>query len=385
MPDLAEAHAGLGNALGDRNRLDEALSCQRRALALQPDSAEAHHNLGTSLADLGRLDEAVECYRRAIELRPDFADAHYNLSIALLLDGEFPRGWDEGEWRWRRRDKTQEKLRSFAQPLWSGEQQAPRTILVWCEQGLGDSIHFVRYVPELVKRGWRVILEAPTGLRRLFATVEGVTLVERGDPLPHFDTHCPLLSLPRAFGTTLATIPAAVPYLGAGAEGVATWRDRLGDDGSRPRVGLAWAGNPAFIRDAARSPRLDVMMPLLEVPGIRFFGLQMGDGRRDLSGRAMPPGFTDLGPEITDFADTAAILANLDLIVTSDTAVAHLAGALGRPVWVALKAVPDWRWLRERDDSPWYPSMRLFRQPRPGDWRPVVEALGRELAVFARR
>ncbi len=388
-PDLAEAHAGLGVALAEMGRLEEAVACQRRALALKPDDVDALHNLGTSLMGLDQLSEAIENCHQAIGLKPDFADCHFNLGMAYLFDEDFTRGWEEYEWRLKRQGEVPGRFSNLPQHMWSGDRGDGRTILLWTEQGAGDSIQFVRYIQEVLKLGWNVILEAPSDLKALFNGIEGVSLVDQGGGLPHFDVHCPLLSLPRIFGTVLETIPAGVPYLAAEEDCVAVWRERLrqeefghGEAGVVPRIGLVWAGNPAFRHDAARSPRLGAIAPLLAVKGVEFFGLQMGDGRRDLADYAMPPSFTDLASHITDFADTAAIIANLDLVITSDTSVAHLAGALGKPVWVMLQAVPDWRWLRDRDDSPWYPSMRLFRQAQRGDWLSVMDAVIRELKLF---
>jgi len=412
-PDHADLYANLGNALTEERKADEAVAVLRRGTALRPDHTGARFNLGiarqeqgdlraaaglfrsvvalypdhsdahTRLAGAlkaqGRLDEAVAVYDTMITLRPDDADARWNRSLTLLLGGDFARGWEDYEWRWLTREKGGER-HAFTQPLWSGEDLGGRTILLHAEQGLGDTIQFVRYVPAVVRRGGRVLLRVPAVLTRLLGAMPGVTLLTRGDPVPEFDVHCPLLSLPRAFGTTLETIPAEVPYLFPDPALVVAWRRRLQPYGGL-RVGIVWAGNPAFAEDRARSPGVEPFRRLFAVDNVHIFALQKGAGRTAL--RAAGAQVTDLGGDIGDFADTAAIMANLDLVVSSCTAPIHLAGALGIPGWLALKAVPDWRWLMGRDDSPWYPTLRLFRQTVPGDWDGVFARIAAELADAA--
>lgn len=392
QPSHAEALSTLGNLLRQLDRLASSILAQRNAILFRPACAEALNNLGNSLHDLGRLDEAVTTYGRALASRPDFTDAHWNRALSRLLGGDFSRGWDDYEWRLRQ-EGFQAPGGPFPQPLWRGEEPARGTLLVHAEQGFGDTIQFIRYVPAAVARGWRVAVEAPRPLLRLLGSLpvpEGrVTLVAKGDPLPPFDAHCPLLSLPRAFRTELATIPAPIPYLGADPERVAAWEPRLPprttdtDAQGGLQVGIVWQGNPQAAVDRGRSVPLAEFAPLARIPGLRLVSLQKNHGLEQLD--RLPDGMTVtvLGPDFDDgpdaFHDTAAVMMGLDLIVTTDTAIAHLAGALGRPVWLALKAVPDWRWLMTREDCPWYPTMRLFRQTRPGDWRPVFARMAGDL------
>jgi hypothetical protein len=260
-----------------------------------------------------------------------------------------------------------------------GESLEGRTILIYAEQGLGDAIQYVRYLPRVIAAGGNVVLAVHPPLRRLFAGLPGVTLVGLDTvPLPPFDVHCPLLSLPLIFGTMLENIPVSVPYLHADPEAVVRWRARIGGDG--PRVGIVWAGNPTQTGDRFRSPRLRAVLPLFDVPGVRFVGLQVGPGRQDLAAHALPPNVLDLGGEISDLTDTAAIMAGLDLVVTSCTAPLHLAGALDVPTWGMIPASPHFAWLLGRDDSAWYPSLRLYRQQRYGtDWSGVVGRVATDL------
>ena len=377
-PDFAEAHNNLGIALKDQGKLDEAVACYRRALELKPDYAEAHNNLGNALKDQGKLDEAVACYRRALELKPDFAEAHGNQSLLSLLTGDFQRGWAEYEWRWKTK---QCQRRDFSQPLWDGQPLEGRTILLHAEQGLGDAIQFVRYAALVKQRGGAVIVECPKPLLSLLASCAGIDrLVGRGDDLPPFDVHAPLLSLPGIFHTSLETIPADVPYLFADPGLVEHWREELGGIAGF-KIGIAWRGNPEHRNDRARSIPLSCFEPLAGLPGVRLLACKKG--RAWSSCKSWPDRFpiTELGSRLDDFMDTAAVLMNLDLVITCDTAVAHLAGALGVPVWVALPFVPDWRWLLDRSDSPWYPTMRLFRQKKPGDWAGVFEEIKAELCA----
>ncbi|WP_114861018.1 tetratricopeptide repeat protein [Azospirillum brasilense] len=361
-----------------------ALGSLRRALALQPDHRNALSGLANRLRDRGAVAASLRLHDRAVRLEPASAEARWNRSLARLLAGDLTGGWEDYEARWGVADFPT-RPRGLPQPLWSGEGIAGQTILLHEEQGRGDAIQFVRYAPLVAARGARVLLEVGADLVPLFRGLPGVErVVARGEPLPAFDWQCPLLSLPRAFATRLETIPAA-PYLTADPARAAAWRERLAgpDQPGGLTVGLVWAGNPQFAGDRERSPGLAALAPLLAVPGCRFFGLQLGPGHDALAGRAMPPSFTDLAPEIRDFADTAAIMASVDLVVSSCTAPAHLAGALGVPLWVLLSHAPDWRWLLDRADSPWYPTARLFRQPRPGDWAAVAAEVAAALAERA--
>jgi hypothetical protein len=357
------------------------VSHYRNALALRPDYADAWLNLGVALKDLMRLPEAIACYRQAIALEPANAEAHSNLGIALLAAGELPEGWREHEWRWKTPHLIAAR-RDFGVPLWRGEPAEGRTLLIHAEQGFGDTLQFCRYASMASARGMRVIMEAQPPLVRLLRTLTGVDVVlARGDPLPAFDLHCPMLSLPLAFGTSLETIQSSGRYLHADPARVAEWRDRLAAvDAASTRVGLVWAGNPRrhsrglTAVDRRRSISPERLAPLLRLPGLRFFSLQK-DGPRPAGHIAA----LDFMTEMEDFADTAALIMNLDLVISVDTAVAHLTGALGKPVWLMDRFDTCWRWLTGRSDSPWYPNLRLFRQPRPGDWDTVLDAIAREL------
>ncbi|WP_029007179.1 tetratricopeptide repeat protein [Azospirillum halopraeferens] len=369
-----------GRMLRRSGRPAAAVAAFDRALALDPGMAAAMANRANAIGDPARIADCLTCHDRAERLAPDEPMIRWNRALVLLLAGRYREGWEGYEARWSI-PGFPTKPRGFAQPLWQGGDISGRTILLYEEQGRGDAIQFVRYAPLVAARGARVVLEVGADLVDLMRSVTGVAeVVARGAPLPAFDVQCPLVSLPRAFGTTPETIPARVPYLHADPRRAAAWRPRLAGPG--PAVGLVWAGNPVFPGDSVRSPGLPALRPLLAVPGVRVYGLQVGPGRDALAGFTAPPGFTDLGPEIRDFADTAAIMANLDLVISSCTAPAHLAGALGVPLWVLLAHGPDWRWLLERADSPWYPTARLFRQPSPGDWTSVAGDAAAALAAF---
>ena len=383
-PDDANAHFNLGIALRNMGRHDEAIACYQQALALKPDFTDAWYNKGNALQDTGRRAEAIACFRQAVALRPDFAEAHYNLALAWLLLGNFLDAWPHYEWRWKCRD-FHAPSRDLPRPQWDGGPLAGRTIHVHAEQGLGDSIHFVRYVALLAERGGRINLECQPQLKRLFGNIAGVgQVVTTGELLPDFDVHCPLQTLPLRFGTTLQNIPRQVPYLHADGAEIALWGRRIQNTQRRLLVGLAWAGNMLNMNDRNRSVTLATLAPLGTVEGVRFVSLQKGPPAAQA--RTPPVGMEliDWTDELGDFAATAALIANLDLVIAVDTAVAHLAGAMGKPVWVLLPFAPDWRWQLKRDDSPWYPTMRLFRQIRTGDWDDVARRAGDALAEFSR-
>jgi tetratricopeptide (TPR) repeat protein len=376
-PDHAGAYNNLASTLSECGKYDQAIVHYQRALSLQPGNSEVCYNLGLALRAQGHLDEAVTHYRRAVALRPDFAEAHTNIGQALLLSGRFEEGWKEYEWRWKTNQMSGE-TRDFSAPVWSGEAIGDRVILLHAEQGFGDSLQFCRYVP-LLSASARIVLEVEPPLVRLVSRLRGVSeIVARGDRLPPFDLHCALLSLPRAFGTTLDTIPAAVPYLSADSTLAALWRERL-DSLDGLRVGLVWASNPDPLQDAARqrdrrekSISPDQLSLLAEVKELSFVSLQKASTAAQT--RKSPAGLVlhDWTDELEDFADTAALVDGLDLVISVDTAVAHLAGALGKPVWLMNRFDTDWRWLLNRDDSPWYPLLRQFRQPAAGDWISVI-------------
>ena len=337
-PDLAEAHCNLGVALFDQGKLAEAVACYHHALSAKPDYAQAHSNLGVALAEQGKLQEALACYRQAIRLEPDYAEAHFNLAYFSLLDGRFDEGWSEYEWRLTRRDITSPP---FEQPLWDGSSLHGKTILLFNEQGLGDTLHFIRHAPLVKQAGGTVMVQCQPPLVRLLTTCAGIDhVVPEGTPIPVFDVQAPLLSLPRILRTNLANIPADIPYLRADPELSGSWQRKLaGIQGCK--VGIVWQGNPDHGLDRRRSVPLLAFAPLAEVPGVRLVSLQKGAGREQLPELADRLHLLDLADELEDFADTAALLSNLDLVITVDTAVAHLAGALGITVWLALPIVPD--------------------------------------------
>ena len=368
-PGIAVAHNNLGNVRQAQGRLEEAVACHERALAVEPMNSEVYSNLGSVFDLQGKVPESVASYDRALALKPDFAVALFNRSLLRLLMGDLAAGLPDYERRWHL-----SKRRSFSQPQWCGQPLDGARILLYPEQGLGDTVQFLRYVPMVQAAGGQVILEVQPQMRRLAARLPGVVELScSGEPLPPFDWHCPLMSLPLAFGTTLDTIPARVPYLTIPQAADAMCG--LPGEGCGLRVGIAWAGSPAHLRDRFRSIPLELLKPLFGLAGAQFFSLQLGPAAEELEEAGSPVGVIDLAPEIEDMADTAALIAKLDLVIAVDTAVAHLAGALGKPVWVMLPLVPDWRWLLDREDSPWYPTMHLFRQSRLGDWASVVEAV----------
>ena len=363
-----------GAALWARDCLDEAAALFRRAVQLRPDLAQAHNNLGATLRDLGRPDQALPCFRTAIALSPDYAMAHKNLAMVLLAQGVMPLGWQEYEWRWKL-PAMAASLARFPQPQWRGEPAAGRTLLAHAEQGLGDTVQFCRYATLAAARGLRVTVQAPRPLLRLLRTLPGVDrVVETGAPPPAADLHCPMLSLPLAFGATLATIPAPLGYLRADpaqahAAGLRLNRSAAG----KLRIGLAWAGNPALAADRRRSLRPEQLVPLSGLRAAHLVSLQRGS--------RPPPGLAlaDPMPDARDLADTAALIANLDLVISVDSVVAHLAAALGKPVWLLDRFDPCWRWLAGRSDSPWYPTLRIYRQSQPGDWPGVLARVVRDL------
>jgi tetratricopeptide (TPR) repeat protein len=439
-PDFAEVHANLGNVLSDQAKLVEAESSYRRALDLRPDYAETHYNLGILCSKKGIVEDAIACYRRALsckptyleahvnlgnalrltgqmddaltsfqqalQLKPDFASAHWNRAVVLLARGEFKEGWREYEWRWAQHTFAR---RQFTQPLWDGTDLHGKTILLYAEQGLGDALHFIRFAPLVKRLGGKVLVECPPQLLRLLAGFPGVDqLLARGAQLPMFHVQAPLLSLPGIFDTDLASIPATAPYLHAEPKLVAHWLHKMSgvrcsisdvgrgvldighqtpDTGRVFKIGIAWQGNPTNPGDRYRSIPLAFFNRLAHVPGVQLISLQKGQGTEQLREIPGPFPILDLGSALDEttgaFVDTAAVMMNLDLVISSDTAIPHLAAALGVPVWLALSLAPDWRWLLHREDSPWYPTMRLFRQTRFGDWQEVFDRIANEISKLA--
>jgi hypothetical protein len=381
-PDYAAAWSNRGNVLGDLSQPQEAERSYRRALELAPAFVDAWNNLGLAQIDLDQHAQALSSFERALALDPVSVETRWNQSLCLLRMGRFDAGWQHYESRWARA-RIKADRRSFAQPLWLGDFSLDgRTILLHAEQGLGDTLQFCRYVALVSKLGAKVVLEVPSPLMRLMTTLDGVDqLVEAGQPLPPFDCHCPLLSLPLAFRTDEASMPNTTPYLCADGEAVRAWRGRVDAQVHADRclkVGLVWAGenrsHVAELRriDARRSIAFERFAPLLEVPNVRFFSLQKGAAASQLSSSELGGRVVDYTEELHDFADTAALVANLDLVISVDTSTAHLAGALNKPVWILNRFDACWRWLLERSDTPWYPSARLFRQPALGDWDSVM-------------
>ncbi len=380
-------HLGALNECGGLNRrlgrLEAAVACYDRALAVAP-AAEVYVNKGTALRTMNRDREALASFVAAAALKPDCAEAHWNASLIHLRRGDFVAGWRDYEWRWRKADWAARR-RNFAMPLWLGKEPIEgKTLLLHAEQGLGDTIQFVRYAPLVVRRGADVVLECQSELKALLQGIEGVgSVIARGEVLPPFDFHCPLLSLPVAFATELATIPAEWPYIRSDQQRMARWRDRVPQRG-RLRVGLCWAGSSAHRNDHNRSIPLQRFASVLAVNNVDFVSLQKELSDADAETLCQHQ-VLQLGRQFEDFADTAAVLEMLDLVIAVDTSVAHLAGAMGKAVALLLPFSPDWRWMLDRTDSPWYPTMRLFRQAAPGDWNGPLDRICRELAALVVR
>ena len=383
MNGAFDHHLREGQAHLAANQPDLAIAPLRHAVQLAPSSVAAVANLGAALFRSGFVEEATPLFERAVRAESHVPLHHINLAMALLSQGQFERAWDEFEWRHQWEGYAAFSQR-FGQPEWRGEEISGKTILLHGSRGFGDTLHLARYVPLLAQRGARVLLDSPPELKRLLATMPGSPhLIEPGQPIGNFDVHCPLMALPLTFGTTLQTIPANVPYLTPSAEDVQRWRARVASAGSRLNVGLVWAGNSAHGADRFRSLTLASLAPL-SATHVTFFSLQKGPAAAQLAQSLPGMRIVDVAPELRDFADTAALIACLDLVITVDTSAAHLAGALGRPVWTLLSFAGEWRWLRDREDSPWYPTMRLFRQPALGQWTPVIERVAAELTRLQR-
>ena len=380
-PDFALAHSNLGNALHSLKRFDEAIASYRRAVALDRNFADGWSNLGTTLHHAGHYEEGVAALRRAVALAPQHANAHSGLGIMLLMRGDFAEGWDEYEWRLQ---SSEVKGPRFPRHPWQGESLAGRHIYVQAEQGFGDTIQFARYLPMLKARAARVTVRVHQSLRTLLGeNLPGIEVLgDRGTPVPPVDCECALLSLPRLFKTRLETIPASVPYLRPPAEIAQRWRERLG---AMPglKVGVVWAGRPEHVNDFRRSVDLAALAPLFEVAGVSFASLQVGPSAAALAAPGAPK-IAQVLPEHADFAETAGVIAALDLVIAVDTSVAHLAGALAKPTWVLLPSVTDWRWLIGRENNPWYPTMRLFRQQDDEPWTQVIARVTAALAVVSR-
>ena len=372
-PDYPEALSNLGNILLDRGDPGDAIECFEKALSLKPDFAEAHNNLGKAQMDIGSHGAAEASFSKALSLRAGYDNAEYNRSLLLLLRGDFPGGWAGYQKRLVEGSPLALPDRGFRQPLCDGSDLSGKRILLYEEQGVGDSIQFIRYAKTLSDKGAHVIVECQPDLKALLATAPGVKAVFLPpQPMPGFDVHTPLLSLPYLCGADMDSLPADVPYL----SGEGGWELPVPGD---INIGLVWAGNPDHKNDRNRSIDVARFKPLLGVMDTRFYGLQVGAAPQDPAKAGIGEGITDLSPRLVDYAETAAAIAALDLVISVDTSVAHLAGAMATPVWLLLPKVPDFRWMLDRDDSPGYPTMRLFRQPEQGDWDSVFEAVAARL------
>src|SRR5579862_6184015 len=380
VPGHLGAHYNRGLALHDLGRYAAALDAHERVLAAAPehDGAWLHH--GRALAALNRLNEAVASYGKAAAIRKDNADVHFSEALALLALGDYRRGFEKYEARWRRSGMPAPKSRG--RPLWLGEYPlARKTVLLHAEQGFGDTIQFARYVPLLAATGAKVVLEVQSELTALMTRLDGsAQIIGRGDTLPPFDVHCPLGSLPLALRTEPDTVPAEIPYLSADDAHLAKWSGRFATL-ARPRVAIAWSGNPRHLNDRNRSIPFAQLAPFFSLPA-RFVSIQRDLRAEDADPLAAETRVTHIGGELDSFADTAAAVALCDLVIAVDTAVVHLAGAMGRPVWVMLPFTPDWRWTLDGDTTPWYPTARLFRQTALGDWHGVIARVGAELGRF---
>ncbi|WP_050043745.1 tetratricopeptide repeat protein [Bradyrhizobium sp. LTSPM299] len=382
QPHHVGARVNRGNALLRLNEPVQALASYDAAQAAMPGHPQILTNRGHTLRRLDRPVEALVDFKAALAASPEFAEAHFEAAMAHLTLGDFDAGWSAYEWRWKTAAFAGQH-REFSAPLWLGHEPVDgKTILLHAEQGFGDSIQFIRYAPLLAHRGANVICEVQAGLQPLLSQLEGVSVIAAGAPRPVVDLHCPLLSLPLAFKTEVETIPASVPYLAAPTERLEHWRNRLPP--GRPRAGFVWSGSSTHNNDANRSIPLARLASLFETPALQCISLQseMRDADRDVLGDL--PNLLHLGDDISDFADTAAIISLLDVVITVDTAVAHLAGALGKPVMILLPHAADFRWMRDRTDTPWYPTAKLLRQPAFGDWDSVIARLRDELHPLMR-
>ncbi len=373
-PDFAEAYFNRGNVLRELKRLDEAITSFEYAIFLKSDFGEAYSNRGNALKDLKRLDEALASYDRAIDLKPDYAEAYWNKSLLKILTGDYLEGWQLYEWRWKK-EPLFDSLRVYKQPLWLGtETLLNKTLLIYPEQGLGDYIQYIRYAVLVEQLGAKVILEVPLALMTLVSTLNGqFTFIETGKPLPNFDYYCPLMSLPLAFKTTVDTIPALLPYLYADESKKQKWQKKLGKK-TVTRIGLVWSGSSVHKNDHNRSLSLKQMDSLLGLP-FDFHSLQKEIRAIDLDVLIAFPHIHQHQDDLHDFSDTAALVDAMDIIISVDTSVAHLAGAMGKTVFILLPYAPDYRWLLDKTDSPWYPTATLFRQPALNDWENVIAKL----------
>ncbi|MBA4367554.1 MAG: hypothetical protein C0403_07935, partial [Desulfobacterium sp.] len=385
QPDYAEAYNNLGSLIEQSNgNLQEAVDLYHQAILIQNDFIEPRINLGVIDLYQGRVDDAERCFRQVMEMNPENVDGHFSLSLAMLLKGDFENGWKEYEWRLKRDRWKNSCPYRFTIPRWDGMPFHGKRLFVYGEQGLGDVLQFSRYLPMVKALGGTVVFETSKLLFHIFQGFPGTDeVVERpcsSDVNKEFSVHIPLLSLPGIFKTTLSTIPADIPYLKADLQKANDWKQKLCD--KEMKIGIVWAGNPDNKDDQYRSCRLTDFLPLLQIPGVRCYGLQKGEPSKEVMQLPHGMDFINLGEELVDFSDTAGVIDNLDLIISVDTAVVHLAGAMGKPVWNLRPAIPYWVWMMDREDTPWYPTMRIFRQKELGNWHDVMKKAAREAALF---
>lgn len=379
-PDFVLAHNNLGIAWSDNREFEKAVSAFQRSLELIPDQANIHMNLGACRLHQDQIEKGIAAYRRAIKLEPELEEAHKQLGTAYFYQGDLPRGFAEYEWRLKGEKAVISS--SIPQPRWDGGDLNGKTILLHGEQGFGDLIQAARYVPLVAAKHGRIVIGCYPELVRLFADLPYVEKITKiGEVASPFDVYCPFMSLPLAFGTTLLSIPAYVPYLYPKPDLVRTWSQRLGPRDGKVRVGLVWAGRGEHENDRNRSIRLNQLACLKDVSGVSFYSLQKGPAGAQIADSVFAGHLIDWTTDLNDFVDTAALLANLDLLIAVDTAVVHLAGAMGKAVWLLLPTPPDWRWMLRRPDSPWYPTIRLFRQKREGDWGEIITEMREALAM----
>ena len=376
QPEFPNAQYHLGVALGDTEHYQEAAAYLEQVVQAEPEKAEAHNSLGYVASRQGQLHKAINHWQRAIELQPNYSQAHVNLGMALLQFGDYPCGFAEYEWR---------LLNGFRcpHPKWDGHPIPAKTLLIYTEQGAGDAIQFARYLPLAAERCKSLILACPTDLMPIFATIPGIAQIREreGIRVSEFDTYLPLMSLPHVFETTLETIPASVPYIDAAAlRRRKNSSSLLLNDSEYPKVGIAWARSTANRTDRHHSCALNEFLPILSIPEVSFYSLQKGERNKDLADLPSEIPVQNLETELGDFDDLAVIIDELDLVISVDTPVAHIAGALGKPVWTLLSHTPDWRWMLEGETTPWYPTMRLFRQAQPDDWSSVIERVAEALS-----
>jgi len=369
-PDNAGVYSNMGNALRELGRLNLAVAAHQHALKLAPKSPEAYYNLGLALRDLGQITQALAAFERTLSYNPEHADCRWDRALTLLLKGEFLPGFQQYDWRWQ---LGRSPPRGLIGPEWDGSELKGKTLLIHQEQGFGDMIQFARYIPLAKARGGTIVVEVQPELSRLFATLPGIDkIINRGSPLPKYDYFVPMMSLAKVFATTIDTVPAETPYLAPPDMHAVQLPASLDQ---QFQIGIVWAGKSSHQNDKNRSCGFERFIELLGVPGVTVHSLQKGPRESDIVAAGCGALVNGLGSRLGDFADTACVIQQLDLVITVDTAVAHLAGALGKPVWVLLPFAPDWRWMTDRDSSPWYPDMRLFRQQKPGDWDKVFSNL----------